>query len=681
MRWQKRARFGVAIVGIAFAVIVYFAIGERQEAAPSERPARLDPKAILESAGAILQQFREARQDYEITAEKQLTYEGGATKLVNITITVRGREGRDFVVTGREAEASEGQTDLHVRGDVKLTASDGFVVTAQEATFNQTDAVMTVPGAVEFSKGRMSGSGSAMTYDQNSDVLELQKDAHVEVTDEAGETTTDFTSGSAVLDRQRDFLQLAGDVHVLRGEQVLEADTGVARLTANEEHVTFIELRGDSRVVGGGAFDSMTARDIDLDYTDDGAVLERVTLAGSGAIVMLGPNGGPGRQFQGDTLDIGFASDKSVTSVVGRENVRLDLPATPEASARSVTARAIDGAGAAGKGLTGARFTDDVEYREEARGEGAARVARSRTLQVELGDDDAITSAVFTGNVRFDEQGLQATGAAAQYDPLKGSLSLTGAPRVADAQIAIEAEGIDVTLEGRRMRAKGGVKTTLQPRTREDSRLPGLLQQNQAANVNANLLDYQGEGGTAVYSGEAVLWQGETAVRGDVITLDQKTGDLVATGAARANLVLDKEISIGRAPEIRYEDTTRLITFGPMGAQLNGPQGNLAGNRIEIVLAEGGGRAERLEAYQSVTARIDTRVATGDRLTFFTEDERYVISGVATMPVTIVESPTCRTTTGRTVTFFKSTERIIVDGQEEVRTQSQRSGVCPQPAR
>jgi LPS export ABC transporter protein LptC len=679
MRWQKRARFGVALFGIVFAVIVYFAIGERQEAAPPERPARLDPRAILESAGAILQQFREARQDYQITAEKQLTYEGGATKLINITISVRGREGRDFVVTGREAEATEGQKELHIRGDVTLTASDGFVVTAAEASFNQDDAVMTVPDVVEFSKGRMSGSGSGMTYDQNSDVLELQKDAHVEVKDEAGEVMTDFTSGRAVLDRQQNYLELDGSVHVLRGEQVLEADTGVARLTENEEHVVFIELRGNSRVVGGGAFDSMTARDIDLDYTDDGAVMERVKLTGSGAIVMLGANGGPGRQVLGETLDIAFAPDKSVTSVVGREKVRLDLPAAPDAPARSVAARAIDATGEPGKGLTAARFTDDVEYREEATAGRAARLARSRGLQVALGADDAITSAVFTGNVRFEEQGLQASGASAQYEPVKGALRLTGTPRVADAQIAIEADAIDVTLEGRRMQARGSVKTTLQPRKGESSRLPGLLEQNQAANVNAGLLDYQGEGGSAVYSGDAVLWQGETAVRGDVITIDQKTGDLLATGAARANLVLDKDISIGRAPEIRYDDTTRLVTFGRRGSQLNGPQGNVTADRIEIVLAEGGGRAERLEAYQNVTARIDSRVATGDRLTFFTGDERYVISGIATVPVQIAES--CRVTTGRTVTFFKSTERIIVDGQEEIRTQSRRGGPCPQPAR
>jgi lipopolysaccharide export system protein LptA len=696
MRWQKRARFGVALFGIGFAVLLYFAIGERQQAAPAARPARLDPKAILESAGAILQQFREAKQDYEITAERQLTYEGGATRLVGVTIKVRGKEGRDFTVTGREASASEGQQELQITGGVKLMASDGFVISAASATFKEADATVHVPGTVEFEKGGMSGSGVGMTYDQNGDVLTLQEKAHVEVVDQAGNTTTDFTAGSATLDRQQNFLALDGSMHVLRGEQVLEADRGLARLTEDENAITFIELRGSSRVVGGGAFDSMTARDIDLDYTDDGEILERVTLTGDGAIAMPGGEGGTGRQFAGDSLNVAFAPDNSVTSVVGRQHVRLDLPAAPDQPARSVRARAMDAGGESGKGLTAATFTDDVEYREEARRGGAARVATSRALQVTL-DGDSIGSATFTGNVRFEEQGLEASGATAQYDPSQGALRLSGGrPTLADDRITIEADAIDVMLEGRRMVATGTlaapVKTTLRPRPPGGSRLPGLLEDGQPANVNATQLDYRGEGGTATYTGDAVLWQGETAIRGAAIIIDQTSGDLLATGDARANLVLDMETSIGRGPQIRYDDNERRVTFGapppsagaPAVAMplslLNGPQGNLQAERIELILPEkGGGRAERLEAYQKVSARVDTRVATGDRLTFFTDDERYLMTGIATVPVQIVDG--CRTTTGRSVTFFKSTARIIVDGKEEIRTQSVRGAGCSQPAR
>jgi lipopolysaccharide export system protein LptA len=94
-----------------------------------------------------------------------------------------------------------------------------------------------------------------------------------------------------------------------------------------------------------------------------------------------------------------------------------------------------------------------------------------------------------------------------------------------------------------------------------------------------------------------------------------------------------------------------------------------------VILAPAASRIDRLEAFTDVNVRLDTRVATGDRLTYFDQDGRYVITGIATVPVTIVEE--CRETTGRTVTFFRSSERVIVDGNEEIRTQSRRGGSCP----
>ncbi len=264
------------------------------------------------------------------------------------------------------------------------------------------------------------------------------------------------------------------------------------------------------------------------------------------------------------------------------------------------------------------------------------------------------------------------------------------------------------------MVATGHVRTVLRPSAAgargngrgaaaggQDTRLPGLLQQGQAANVSAATLDYQGVAGTAAYTGEAMLWQGYTTNRADALSLDQRKADLVAVGNGRANLPLEGGISIGRASEIRYDDAARKITFGGLQqvagpapaapavskpgaaaagarsgpAQLSGPQGDLRAGQIEVILAEAASKIDRLEAYRDVNVRLETRTATGDRLTYFDADGRYVITGVATVPVTIIEE--CRETTGRTVTLFKSTERIIVDGNEEVRTQSRRGGPCP----
>jgi lipopolysaccharide export system protein LptA len=136
-------------------------------------------------------------------------------------------------------------------------------------------------------------------------------------------------------------------------------------------------------------------------------------------------------------------------------------------------------------------------------------------------------------------------------------------------------------------------------------------------------------------------------------------------------------VSIAHAAEIRYADRAHTITYAavknPLGvvaiqAQLSGPQGDLHADRIEVLLPAAGGRIDRLEAYTSVSLKLDTRMATGDRLTYFAEDERYLMSGAGARPVKVVEA--CKETTGKTLTFFKATDRIIVDGNEEIRTQT-----------
>jgi lipopolysaccharide export system protein LptA len=236
----------------------------------------------------------------------------------------------------------------------------------------------------------------------------------------------------------------------------------------------------------------------------------------------------------------------------------------------------------------------------------------------------------------------------------------------------------------------------------------GLVKQGQPANVSAAQLQYEGVPGRAVYTGGAQLWQGDTAIRGDAIRIDRENGNLSATGNARSTLAFGAESSIGRAEDIRYEDASRQIEYvgrkppltsattgntgqepapttaardaagKPAPAQLSGPQGDLSAHRIVVHLAKSESRMDRLEAFDDISLRLDTRVATSSRVTYFAEDERYVLTGTAAVPVKVVDA--CRETTGQTLTFFKTTDRIIVDGNEERRTQTKTGGgPCAEP--
>ena len=117
----------------------------------------------------------------------------------------------------------------------------------------------------------------------------------------------------------------------------------------------------------------------------------------------------------------------------------------------------------------------------------------------------------------------------------------------------------------------------------------------------------------------------------------------------------------------KTSDTVRVI----------GPQGNLEANKVEVFLQKDGGRAERLEAYQRVTAKIDKKTATADRLTYVAAKDQYDMQGAGSVPVKIVDS--CGETTGKSVTYFRTENKTIVRG-EEYRAQSKTRNCQPSPA-
>jgi len=131
-----------------------------------------------------------------------------------------------------------------------------------------------------------------------------------------------------------------------------------------------------------------------------------------------------------------------------------------------------------------------------------------------------------------------------------------------------------------------------------------------------------------------------------------------------------KVLTIATAKDMHYEDELRRATY-TTNAHVNGPQGDLRGVKIEMYFVEGGGSLERVEAYDDVIIKTDERTTTGNRMTYFAADERYLMKGT---PVKAVEN--CRETACKTLTFWRSTDRILCDGNEQIRTLATSGGTC-----
>jgi len=270
-----------------------------------------------------------------------------------------------------------------------------------------------------------------------------------------------------------------------------------------------------------------------------------------------------------------------------------------------------------------------------------------------------------------------------------------------------------MVLDKNTISAKQDVRSTMVPvdpqaAAKDAPHRAGMLKQDQPVYAMAATLNYDSASRLAVYqSGGGVLarlWQGDTTIMGETITVDDATGNLMAKGKVASTLMLDpaeekappagakpaadakpgattKEAPADRTPTVAsavdlvYEDAQRRAVYTG-NAHVAGPQGDLKAARVELYLKAGGSELERVEGYQSVSMRDKGREATGDRLTFFNADGRYRMVG---NPVKLLSD--CKETTGRALTFYKANSRIEVDPTDELRTQTKPVPGCVAPVK
>ena len=688
-RWQRHARLGLGLFALVFAGVLWVAKRERAAPPPPAAIERLDPKATSEIRGGDVLQHKGTKRDIKVEFGSQMSYTDGRSQFTSFKAHIDDRGGRSFVISGQKASVGPELSTYDLEGDVRLQTSDGLTVTTPQATFTEAEGIVRGGGPIRFERERTTGSGVGFTYDRTLDRLAILNQAVIDVTPaKDGSGAMHVNSGAANYSRAERFMRFERNMRMDRQGQTIEAADSTVFLIRDRDEPEHIELRGGSKITGAAGTSSlqgMAARDINLHYAPDGRTLQQAVLAGQSSIQLGRPESGPGQQLQADSIDASLAADGSVTRVLGRTQVVVDLPASGDRSARRITAPSLDGTGEPGRGLTSMTFDGGVEYREDASKGGGLRVARARTLKTTMADGNAIDEAVFGGGFRFEEGKLVATSIDATYQVTKGGLALRGGsgttrPHVSDERLSVDGNSIDVTLTPRQMQATGSVHTELAAGRRQPGdRGTTLLDEKEAVVINAESLVFDEATSKGVYKGQAHLLQASgTTIRADEITMDEKQGTLTATGNMRAVLRVvgpqehdPKAGSVARAGSLAFEDAKRQIVLTKT-ATLDGVQGNLSAERIEMFLAAKSNTLDRLVAQDAVVVVLDNRKATAQRMTYHPNDEQYVLTG---SPVRLAQE--CRESTGRTVTFYKASERVLVDGNEEIRVQT-KGGKCPE---
>jgi lipopolysaccharide export system protein LptA len=696
---------------VAAAVVVAVALTMKRRVTPTAPPlvaVRTDPKAIVESTTGRAVRFNRAHEDIRVEYERQLTYADNSTKLLKVKIIADDRgDGRSFTLTADEGESGKDESGkeegvISLSGHVTLLEADGFTAETSTATYDKRDDKVRAPGDITFHHNRMSGTGVGLLYDKNIDVLTILDRAVMHMApNEAGKGAADVSAGHATYARMDHLVEFDGGVHVKRAGQVIDSASAIVYLTDDDQRVTVLELHGNSNIASeaadAGSLQGISGMDVALEYADDGQAIEHAIIGGNALVKLSSGAGKAGREIAANTLDVKLASDGATPiAMMARQNVQLTLPADDTVAARTVKAQTLtatsDPANPS-RGLTRAEFTGNVEYREKSA--AVERTARAAKLDVGLkAAMAAFDSAQFSGAARFEDAKIVGTASSLKYLADQGTLALSGSepasprPHVSNDQIAVDANSIDVVLAGPVLNAKGGVKSVLQPPKKttdaDTAKLPSMLKQDQAVNVTADALKFDGDANKATYDGHAQLFQTETSIRGASITIDSKTGDLSASGSVVTTTVLeqsDKEKtkkqrlpSMATAKAFSYSDKSRRAHYDG-DVHFSQAENDLSAATVDLFLKPEGNELERAEAADSgggLVLREQGRRTTGSKLTYSAADERYDISGA---PVSVVDQ--CgRTTNGRTLTFRKATDTIQIDGNRRVRTQTKNGTKC-----
>ena len=313
-----------------------------------------------------------------------------------------------------------------------------------------------------------------------------------------------------------------------------------------------------------------------------------------------------------------FAPDGATASgLTVRESVALTLPAAPKEPPRTITAATLTATAEGGTSLNAARFVDNVEYREAPAG-GTPRIVRSRTLDTATAPGlGSMSDARFAGAVRFEEGQVRAASGQARYLVDRGRIDLDGvdettgqSPRVTDGQVAIDAGHIEITTDPRRITAARDVRSVMTPVAgapagqAAEVRRAGMLEKDQPVYAASAALDYDSTSRVAVYTAEAPalarLWQGDTTIQAERLTVDDATGNLAGKGRVATTFVIEetdektgkreRTTSIGSADDFLYEDAPRKATYTGQRPRVR-PAGRSAGVAHRAVPRARGQRA------------------------------------------------------------------------------------------
>jgi lipopolysaccharide export system protein LptA len=728
MSWQRGARLAIAAVGLACAAAIYYVARPRPGLPPPLTPIVVDEQALEQGGHGINIRLRaDGTRSGSVEYQRFATYPDGRSLFFDATLRTEDEpriEARADVieVKGRPGQNTE-QGRAELQGHVRLLTGDGLEVRAERARYEDETERVTIQGPLSYTQGRITGEGIDGTYDRREKILSIADGARATVAPGAdGETETQASSKSMTLVRPLKELRLDTGAQIVRRAERLSGDRATLHMTADEQHVQRVALRGQAQVTPTGAADAasppeMRADTIDLHLHEGGQTLRRAVLVSeSGAASMVVTDASGQTSVSAPSLNAELAPDGATLVRLegagrpgGPQRVVVNLPAAAGSPAREIQGDRLVAGGVAGQGLRNARFSGSVSYKEQASGSRVKpREATADTLTLVLdGRLSAVSRADFQGHARFSDGPTSASADQALYGAADKTLELRqrpgGGPRpqAETSRASVGAREIDLWLESQDLVARGDVVAGIRPGAEGTRQRAGVFDASRQVTGRAETLRYRGT--RAVFEGAAghlaAVTQDDSEVRAEVVALVTDTNNLEATGRVEAKFSLAQAASPAprgggtgapAAPssdpytvtghQLTYDDATRtlvMVRTDAAQAKLTTSQGIVEADRIVFTLEAETRALKTLLATGAVYAVLDEedqagrgrgtaprqRRAVADTLEFTGATKRYVLSGQpsATIVLPAGEDGNCRRVDGTRLEFQLDREELAGD--------------------
>ena len=283
-----------------------------------------------------------------------------------------------------------------------------------------------------------------------------------------------------------------------------------------------------------------------------------------------------------------------------------------------------------------------------------------------------------SGSFRYEAGERHARAERAALDQPNNLIDLIGGARIWDNTGSADAQRIQLDQKSGDFSAEGNVSSTRLPdKKKEDS--GGMLSEDEPLHARAKKMNSSDNSQRIRYEGNAVLWQGANRVEADTVEIDRENSVLQAHGHVISQL-LDKDpdkskkpatkpaarvFTIVKAPELEYNDETRLAIYKD-GVTLDRPNVKVKGREVRAFLRDNSNDSSLDHAFADGQVEIDqssagrVRKGTSEHAEYYVDEDKVILEGGSPQFVDSLRG----NTRGEKLTWFSQDDRLLVNGVE-----------------